>query len=157
MENFTVPIVNSKLHETVKIWHPELVNIYGSSIGENTKVASFVEIGDSHIGRNCKIEAHAFIPPGTTIGDAVFIGPHVVICNDKYPSAMAQMWEAKPVTIKDHARIGANSTILPGVTVGMNATVGAGSVVVEDVPDGKVVYCEKARIREVRCLNPPLL
>ena len=148
-----MPLVNNKIDITVKIWHPELVNIYDSTIGENTKVASFVEIGSSHIGRNCKIEAFAFIPPGSTIGEGVFIGPHVVLTNDKYPNAMSVTWEHKPVTIKDHARIGANSTILPGVTIGENATVGAGSVVSEDVPDGAIVYGEKAKKREVKCLN----
>lgn len=152
-----MPIVDSRVHITVKIWHPELVNIYDSTIGENTKIASFVEIGGSSVGKNCKVEAHTFVPPGTTIGDYVFLGPRVVICNDKYPNAMAQLWERSPVTIKDRARIGAGTVILPGVVIGENATVGAGSVVAENVPDGSIWYGEKAKKREVRCLNKPIM
>ena len=144
-----MPIIDSKLHATVKIWHPKLVNIYNSIINENTKIASFVEIGESTIGKNCKIEAYAFIPPGTVIGDYVFIGPAVVICNDKHPNALDHfIWERNAVTIKNHAVIGAGSVILPGVTVGEYAVVGAGSVVAEDVPDNKIVYGQKAKLRE---------
>lgn len=150
-----MPIVNSAVNIFCKIWHPDLVNIYDSTIGEGTKIASFVEIGGSVIGKECKIEAHSFIPPGTTIGDYVFIGPHVTICNDRYPNAMSKVWERSPVTIKDRARIGANSVILPGVTIGENATVGAGSVIAENVPDGTIWYGDKAKSREIRCLNKP--
>ena len=151
-----MPIIDSRLHITCKIWHENLVNIYDSTIGEGTKIASFVEIGGSTIGKQCKIEAHTFIPPGTVIGDYVFLGPHTTICNDKYPNVMAKVWERSPVTIKDRARIGANSVILPGVTIGENATVGAGSVVAENVPDGAIVYGEKAKPREIKCLNQPV-
>ena len=152
-----MPIVDSRIHITCKIWHPEQVNIYDSTVGEGTKIASFAEIGGSVIGKNCKIECGAFIPPGTVIGDYVFIGPQVIICNDKYPNAMAQQWERNSVTIKDRARVGAGSVILPGIVIGENATVGAGSVVAENVPDGAVVYGEKAKPREIRCLNKPTL
>ena len=142
-----MPIVNSKVHKTVKIWHPELVNIYDSKIGQNTKIASFVEVGGSQIGCNCKIEAFAFIPPGTVIGDFVFIGPHVAFCNDKYPKcAMALDWKCQPATVENYATIGAGSVILPGVRIGKYATVGAGSVVVKDVPQGAMVHGEKARL-----------
>lgn len=139
-----MPIVNSKLHETVRIWHLELVNIYGSSIGENTKVAAFVEIGESKIGRNCKIESFVFIPPGSIIEDNVFIGPHVSLTNDRYPSAKPKPWSREPVTIKRGASIGANSVICPGVTIGENALVGSGSTVVKDVLPCQIIHGKKA-------------
>jgi acetyltransferase-like isoleucine patch superfamily enzyme len=124
----------------VIIWHSELVNIYGSSIGEGTKVAAFVEIGNAVIGARCKIEAFAFIPPGTIIEDNVFIGPHVTITNDKYPNLLQPGWKPKPVMIRRGARVGANATILPGVTVGKGALIGAGAIVTHDVPDKCFVY-----------------
>jgi UDP-2-acetamido-3-amino-2,3-dideoxy-glucuronate N-acetyltransferase len=142
-----MPITRSFIGRDVTVWHPEQVNIYDSTIGDNTKIASFVEIGGSVIGRDCKIQAHAFIPPGTRIGDGVFIGPHVVVCNDKYPNAMASEWETKGVKVEDGASVGAGSVILPGVTVGKNSFVGAGSVVAEDVAAGAVVFGEKAKCR----------
>jgi acetyltransferase-like isoleucine patch superfamily enzyme len=124
----------------VAVWHPELVNIYDSVIGEGTKIACFVEIGGATIGKDCKIEAFAFIPPGTIIEDHVFIGPHVTICNDKYPNLLQKDWQPKPVVIKRGARVGANATILPGVTIGEEALIGAGAVVTHDVPAKGVVY-----------------
>ena len=78
-----------KLGKNVIIFHPELVNLYGCEIGDNCKIGTFVEIRkDVKIGRNCKIQAGAFIPEKVTIEDNVFIGPHVVFTNDKYPKAV---------------------------------------------------------------------
>lgn len=142
-----MPIKNSETGKNVTIWHPEQVNIYDSTIGNNTKIASYVEIGGSKIGENCKIQAFTFIPPSTTIENNVFLGPHVVICNDKYPNAKTQKWKQLGVTIKNGASIGAGSVILPGVTIGKNAFVGAGSIVAEDVADNTIVYGEKAKCR----------
>lgn len=139
-----MPIVNSQIHPSVKIWHPELVNIYNSVIGEGTKIASFVEIGDSNIGANCKIEAFAFIPPGTVIEDGVFIGPHVTLTNDRYPTASPKAWKSEPVTVKEGASVGAGSVVCPGVTVGAHALVGAGSVVASDVSPYQIVHGKKA-------------
>lgn len=140
-----MPIKRSKLHSSVKIWHRELVNIYDSEIGEGTKVASFVEIGDSKIGKFCKIQAHTFIPPGTLIEDHVFIGPGVMICNDKYPDLLQKEWKPMPVQIRQGAKIGAGAVLLPGVTIGEEALVGAGSVVTKDVPRKAVVKGNPAR------------
>jgi UDP-2-acetamido-3-amino-2,3-dideoxy-glucuronate N-acetyltransferase len=140
-------IINSSIHPSVKIWHPELVNIYGSTIGEGTKIASFVEIGNSKIGNYCKIEAFSFLPPGTVIEDYVFIGPHVIVTNDRYPDAKVETWKSEPVTVKKGASIGAGSVLVSGVIIGENALIGAGSVVSRDVPAGAVVYGEKANQR----------
>jgi acetyltransferase-like isoleucine patch superfamily enzyme len=139
-----LPIVNSTIHSSTIIHHPELVNIYGSTIGEGTKIAAFVEIGDSKIGRFCKIEAYSFIPPGSIIEDYVFIGPHVTLTNDRYPSAKPKPWSREPVIVKRGASIGAASVLCPGVTIGENALVGAGSVVSRDILPCQIVHGKKA-------------
>jgi len=141
-------ITNSVIHPSVKIWDEALVNIYDSTIGEGTKIAKFVEIGGSKIGKHCKIEAFAFIPPGSIIEDYVFIGPHVCLTNDKHPNLLLSRWDVRPVHIKRGARIGANSVILAGVTVGREAIVGAGSVVTKDVSEKATVYGNPARVVE---------
>jgi acetyltransferase-like isoleucine patch superfamily enzyme len=128
--------INSKIGKNVMIRN--FVNIYDSEIGEGTKIASFVEIGGAKIGKNCKFQMGVFIPPGTTIGDGVFLGPHVVICNDKYPR-IGRNFENKPVVIKNGASIGANVTILPNITIGENAMVGAGTVVTKDVEKNTII------------------
>jgi UDP-2-acetamido-3-amino-2,3-dideoxy-glucuronate N-acetyltransferase len=139
-------IVTDKLSKHgVTIWHVDLVNIYDSKIGRDTKVAAFVEIGGATVGENCKIEAFAFIPPGTIIEDHVFIGPHVTICNDRYPNLLQPEWKPEPVHIKRGARIGANATILPGVTIGEEAIIAAGAVVTKDVPAKAFVYGQPAQ------------
>jgi len=142
-----MPIERSKLDPSVIIHHPEQVNIYDSTIGKGTKIASFVEIGGSNIGCFCKIEAHAFIAPGTIIEDYVFIGPHAAVQNDKRPNLLKTGWTISPVKIKRGAVIGGSSVILGGVTIGKEALVGAGSVVTKDVPDKSVVYGEHAKMR----------
>src|SRR3990167_26061 len=110
-------------------------NLWGEpNIGETTKIAAFVEIGKGvTIGERCKIEAFVFIPPGVTIEDDVFIGPHVCFTNDRNPPS--GNWSA--TLVKKGARIGANSSILAGVTIGDGALIGMGSVVLKDVPAGE--------------------
>jgi len=144
-----MPIERTKLGKSVKIWHSELVNIYDSEIGDNTKIAAFVEIGGAKIGRDCKIEAHILIPPGVTIGNSVFIGPHVCFTNDKFPRANNKNWELKKTLVGDGVSIGANCTILPGIVIGDNAIIGAGSIVCENVPASTVMYGSKAKPRRI--------
>jgi len=131
-----------QLGRDVKVYHPELVNLYGCSIGDNTKIGAFVEIrSDVRIGANCKLQAFVFIPEGVTIEDEVFIGPHVCFTNDRYPRATidghltesGKDWQHETTLIKRGASIGANSTILCGITIGENAMIAAGSVVTRDV------------------------
>lgn len=133
----------------VIIHHPEQVNIYDSVIGEHTKIASFVEIGGAKIGRFCKIEAYAFIAPGTVIEDYVFVGPHASIQNDKYPRLLnKKKWKSSPVTVKRGASIGGAAVILAGVTIGEEALIGAGAVVTKNVPSKTQIIGNPGRIKQ---------
>ena len=116
-------------------------NIWGKpKIGKNAKIAALVEIGSSEryptvIGDDFKIEAFAFVPPGTTIGNRVFIGPHACITNDKHPKAIGD-WILSGVTIGDDVSIGAGAVICPGVHIGEGVVVGAGAIVTKDLEAG---------------------
>lgn len=124
------------------------VNIYDSTIGDDTTIGAFTEIGGAMVGERCKIQAFVFICPGTKIGDDVFLGPRVTFCNVKYPSAIKR-GEFKGGTVEDGAVIGAGAIILPGVTIGRGAVVGAGAVVTKDVaPHTTVVGCPARRMEE---------
>jgi len=139
----------------VVIPHPELVNLYGCSIGDGCKIGSFVEIQRGvRLGRNVKVLPFAFIPSGVTIDDGVFIGPHVCFTNDLYPSAVGDAgelldetgWQLVPTHVAGRASIGANATILCGVTIGEGAMVAAGSVVTHDVAPRTLVAGVPARV-----------
>jgi len=124
----------------------DFVNLYGCKIGKDCKIAAYVEIQRGvTIGDRCKIEAFAFIPSGVTIEDEVFVGPHACFTNDRVPRATGD-WEITPTLVKKGASIGANATIICGVTIGENSLVGAGAVVTKDVPANAVVVGAPARI-----------
>jgi UDP-2-acetamido-3-amino-2,3-dideoxy-glucuronate N-acetyltransferase len=121
------------------------VNLYKCKIGRNCKVESFVYIEEGvTVGDNCKIKPHVFIPTGVIIEDEVFLGPNVTFTNDKYPHANGD-WKLLKTIVGPGASIGAHSVILPGVKIGRNAIVGAGSVVTTDVPDDATVCGNPAR------------
>jgi len=129
------------------------VNLYKCKIGKNCKIDAFVYVEENVvIGDNCKIRPFVFIPTGVTIEDDVFVGPNVSFTNDKYPRVKGE-WTLLRTRIKKGASIGANSVVLPGVTIGEEALVGAGSVVTKDVPSRAVVAGNPARIIGYRDKN----
>ena len=147
-----------KLGTNVKIF--DFVNLYGCTIGDNTKIGTFVEIQkNAFIGKNCKISSHTFICEGVTIEDDVFVGHNVSFINDMYPRATASGrlqteadWKVVPTLVRSGASIGTSTTILAGVTVGRNSIIGAGSVVTHDIPDNVVAFGNPCRV--VRTLEP---
>jgi acetyltransferase-like isoleucine patch superfamily enzyme len=143
----------------VRIFHPDLVNLYGCVIGDGTRIGSFVEIQiGAKIGARCKISSHTFICEGVTIGDEVFIGHGVMFTNDRFPRATAAdgrlqgpaNWKMETTRVGHRASIGSNATILCGISIGEGAMVGAGSVVTRDVPPGLVVAGVPARLLDFK-------
>jgi acetyltransferase-like isoleucine patch superfamily enzyme len=132
----------------------KFINLYGCRIGDNTKIGAFVEVQkNAVIGRNCKIESHTFVCEGVELEDDVFVGHQVTFINDKYPRATSENgglktesdWNVAATKVKRGASIGSGATILCNVTIGENAIVGAGSVVVKDVAPNTIVAGNPAR------------
>ena len=151
------------LGKDVRIFQPDLVNLYGCSIGAESKIGAFVEIQkNASVGARCKISSHTFICEGVTIEDEVFVGHGVMFTNDKHPQAVNEDgtlqteadWSVVPTRVKRRAAIGSNATIIAGVQIGASSLIGAGAVVTADVPDYAVVAGVPARvIGDVRTLN----
>jgi len=151
-----MPVADSVvLGRNVKIHHPAQVNLYGCSVGDDTRIGSFVEIQkNASVGARCKISSHTFICEGVVIEDEVFIGHGVMFINDRYPRAAnpdgspqsEADWSVEPTRVKRTASVGSNATILSGVTIGQGALVGAGAVVTCSVPDYAIVQGVPARI-----------
>jgi UDP-2-acetamido-3-amino-2,3-dideoxy-glucuronate N-acetyltransferase len=142
----------AELGEGTRIWHFAHVR-KGAKIGKNGNIGKDVYIDTNVvIGDNCKIQNFASLYHGLTVGNEVFIGPHVCFTNDLYPRA--SIWNDDRLVktvIKDGVSIGANSTIVAGITIGVSAMVGAGSVVTKDVPDHALVFGNPARIHGFVC------
>jgi UDP-2-acetamido-3-amino-2,3-dideoxy-glucuronate N-acetyltransferase len=143
------------MEEGVEIFQPDLVNLYGCSIGAETKIGAFVEIQkNASVGARCKISSHTFICEGVTIEDEVFLGHGVMFTNDSYPRAVNKDgslqtesdWKVVGTRVKRRASIGSNATIGAGVNIGESALVGAGAVVTHDVPDYAIVAGVPARV-----------
>lgn len=150
---YNIVITETKIGDGTTLWSN--VNIYGAEIGRECKIGAFVEIRkDVRIGDRVKIEPFVFIPEGVTIEDEVFVGPGVTFTNDKYPysvhpdGSLITDYEITPTLVKRRASIGSGSTILCGVTIGEEAMIGIGSVVVEDVAPKAVFYGDKAKFRK---------
>lgn len=146
--------------------HP-LADVQSKNIGENTKIWQFcVVLPNAVIGDNCNICSHCFIEndvkignnvtikcnvqiwDGMVIDDDVFIGSNATFTNDRYPKSRNKDWNCEPVIIKRGAMIGANATILPGVTIGENAIIGAGAIVTKDVPANTKIFTKVVRYEE---------
>ena len=142
------------LGERVAIFHPDLVNLYGCRIGDDTKIGAFVEIQkNAQVGSRCKISSHTFICEGVTIEDEVFVGHGVMFINDPHPRATSDGqlqteadWAVVPTFVRRGASIGSGATIMCGITIGEKAMVGAGAVVTRDVAPGETVVGVPARV-----------
>jgi len=144
-----------RLGSGVIIFHPELVNLYGCQIGDGTRIGTFVEIQkNALIGKNCKISSHSFICEGVEIEDEVFIGHGVKFINDLYPRATTAEgslqgnadWRVLRTVVRARASVGSNATILPNLSIGRGAMIGAAALVVADVPDHAIVAGAPARV-----------
>lgn len=152
LPEYNIIISRTTFEAGVILWSN--VNIYGAHLGAESKIGAFVEIRSGvRIGRRVKIEPFVFIPEGVTIEDDVFIGPNVVFTNDLYPRATgldgrpANDYHIVPTTVRRGASIGAASAIRCGITIGEEALVGMGSIVVREVPAKAVVYGPRAETR----------
>ena len=153
-------ISDVEIGKNVKIFN--FVNLYGCSIGDNSKIGSFVEIQkNATIGKNCKISSHTFICEGVHIEDNVFVGHNVTFINDKYPHSTTKSgalqtetdWKVVETFVKKGSSIGSSSTILCGVTIGENSIVGAGAVVTKDVSPGTIVVGVPAHVLKFESTN----
>ena len=142
----------------VRIYHPELVNLYGCSIGDHSRIGAFVEIQKgARIGSRCKISSHTFVCEGVTIEDDVFVGHGVMFTNDLRPRATTDGkpqseadWHVVPTLVKRGASIGSGAAIICGITIGEGAMIGAGAVVTRDVAPGETVAGVPARLLRPR-------
>jgi acetyltransferase-like isoleucine patch superfamily enzyme len=150
---FVVIAPDVKLGKNVRF--SKFINLYGCSIGDDTKIGAFVEIQkNSTVGANCKISSHTFICEGVTIEDNVFVGHNVAFINDTYPRAAnpdgtlqtEADWKVECTVVKKGASIGSGSTILANLTIGEGAIVGAGSVVTKDVPPRTIAAGNPAKV-----------
>ncbi len=142
------------LGQNVQVWNGSQIR-EGASLGEGTILGKnvYVDFGVK-IGAKCKVQNNVSIYHGVTLEDGVFVGPHVCFTNDKNPRAInpdgslktSQDWSVSEILVKYGAAIGANATILPGVTIGKWALVGAGAVVTKDVPDYGLVLGNPAKL-----------
>ncbi len=141
----------AEIGEGTKIWHQAQVR-ENAKIGKNCILGKSVYIDfDVKIGDRVKIQNFVSIYQGVTIEDDVFLGPGMTFTNDLYPRAFISDFEVYPTRVKKGASIGANSTIICGITIGRYAMVGAGSVVTEDVPDYALVYGNPAKLVSFVC------
>lgn len=148
----------------------KLADVQSKNIGKNTNIWQFcVVLEGAEVGNNCNICSHCFIEndvkignnvtikngvslyDGITIEDDVFIGPNVAFCNDRYPKSKNKNFKLEHILIKKGASIGANATILPGVTIGEGALIAAGAVVTEDVKENSVYISKEKNVRYRNC------
>ncbi|MGC9308482.1 MAG: acyltransferase [Thermoplasmatota archaeon] len=145
-------VEDAVIGEGTNIWH--FVHVRnGARIGDNCNIGKGVYIDAKVVvGDNCKVQNFATLYQGVTLGDDVFVGPHVCFTNDVYPRAA--LWDKnrlKNTLVHEGASVGANATIVAGVTIGRHAMIGAGAVVTKDVPDHGLVLGNPATLEGFVC------
>jgi UDP-2-acetamido-3-amino-2,3-dideoxy-glucuronate N-acetyltransferase len=148
-------VQSAKIGEDSRIWQFVVV-LAGASIGRNCNICANVFIeGDVIIGDNVTVKCGVQLWDGIRIEDDVFIGPNTTFTNDPFPRSKHFPGTFSRTLVRRGASIGANATILPGITLGENCLVGAGSVVTKDVPPNAVVFGNPARVMRYLDKNPP--
>lgn len=160
MIHFTAEVSSeARIGKNTRIWHQAQVR-EKAIIGENCIIAKNVYIDKEVVlGVNCKIQNNSSLYYGTKLENGVFIGPHCILTNDKLPRAINPDgtlrqdtdWKPQPILVKEGASLGARVVVLPGVTIGRFAMIGAGSVVTKDVPEFGLVYGNPARLQGYVC------
>lgn len=139
-------VAECTIGKETKIWQ-FVVILKGAIIGKNCNLNAHTLVeGDVVIGDNVTIKSGVYIWNGTKIEDDVFLGPNVTLTNDKMPRSKQYPDKFHSIILKKGCSIGANATLLPGITVGENAMIGAGSVVTKDVPANAIVVGNPAKI-----------
>lgn len=150
----------AEIGTNTKIWHEAQIR-EGVSIGQNCIIGKGVYIDfDVSIGNNVKIQNRACIYHGCSVADGVFIGPHVVFTNDRFPRAINAdnslkidtEWEVGKTIVEYGASLGAGTVVLPGVVIGRFSLVGAGSIVTKNVPNYGLVMGNPARLAGYACI-----
>jgi UDP-2-acetamido-3-amino-2,3-dideoxy-glucuronate N-acetyltransferase len=139
-------VQSKKIGECTTVWQ-FVVILPGAEIGRDCNICSHVFIeNEVVVGDRCTVKCGVQLWDGVTLEDDVFVGPNATFTNDRFPRSKVRPEEFPKTLVKKGASIGANATILPGIVIGEKAVVGAGSVVVRDVPAGAVVAGNPARI-----------
>ncbi|MFQ5918817.1 MAG: acyltransferase [Thermoplasmata archaeon] len=142
---------DAEIGDGTYVWHHAQVR-EDAKIGRNCRLGKDVYVDKNVVvGDDCKLQNGATLYDGLVVGNGVFIGPHAVFTNDLYPRARPNDWEIVPTVVEDGASIGANATVLCGVTIGSHAMVAAGSVVTHDVPGHGLVQGVPARLQGYVC------
>lgn len=150
IKQFTVIGPNVEFGVDALVWHFTTIGAF-TVIGDYVVIGSHCYIGNSsRIGKCSRIQSHVFLPNRSLLEDSVFLGPHVVCTDDRYPRVGNHDYKAEPPIFREGCSVGAGAVILPGVTIGKHAMVGAGCVVTEDVPDFAVVVGNPSRIIRIK-------
>jgi acetyltransferase-like isoleucine patch superfamily enzyme len=146
LRSHTVIYAGNRIGERFQTGHGALIR-EENEIGDDVSVGSG-SIVEHHVVIGCRVRIHsqAFVPEFSVLEDDCWIGPNVVITNAKYPRSPGVKESLRGAVVRKFAKVGANSTLLPGVVIGENSLVGAGSVVTRDVPHNTVVAGNPARV-----------
>lgn len=135
-----------RLGADVTIPFPELVNLYGCTIGDGAFIGPFVEVQrNATVGRRSRIQSHSFVCEGVHIGEDTFVGHGVIFINDRDPRANNEEWVLEETHVEDGVSIGSGAVIMCGIRLGKGCRIGAGAVVTRDVPAGATVVGVPAR------------